>query len=195
MVLQVVYFYNPAVWLANMMIRRLREQAVDETVLVTSGSDAQRYGNTLLAVAAATIKPGEVALRLIGVVESRQRMASRIRMMVGLPIPQTTRLGIAGLSMIIVIGVALLPMSGRTTTAAPQNTVVADASNKTDSPAKPAEQQPLAPGTLKAAESNLRGKLVDETGAAVTDAEVELNLYAHLQKCQNKIECGRQIRI
>jgi len=31
--LQIVYFYNPLVWLANAMIRRTREQAVDEMVL------------------------------------------------------------------------------------------------------------------------------------------------------------------
>jgi len=32
--LQIAYFYNPFVWFANWMIRRVREQAVDEAVQV-----------------------------------------------------------------------------------------------------------------------------------------------------------------
>ncbi|HNS19679.1 MAG TPA: M56 family metallopeptidase [Sedimentisphaerales bacterium] len=40
-VLQVVYFYNPLVWLANAIVRRVREQAVDEMVLVALGAHAR----------------------------------------------------------------------------------------------------------------------------------------------------------
>ena len=32
--LQIFYFYNPFLWLANAAIRRVREEAVDEMVLV-----------------------------------------------------------------------------------------------------------------------------------------------------------------
>ena len=50
-VLQIVYFYNPFVWLANAMVRRVREQAVDEMVLVTLRQEAKSYSNTLIDIA------------------------------------------------------------------------------------------------------------------------------------------------
>ncbi|TFG67196.1 MAG: M56 family metallopeptidase, partial [Anaerolineales bacterium] len=50
-VLQIVYFYNPLLWLANAMIRRVREQAVDEMVMVAMGETAQQYPDTLINVA------------------------------------------------------------------------------------------------------------------------------------------------
>ena len=51
-VLQVVYFYNPAVWIANFVLRRLREEAVDDAVLVALAAPVERYSHTLLDVAA-----------------------------------------------------------------------------------------------------------------------------------------------
>ena len=39
--LQIIYFYNPFVWFANAVVRRLREQAVDEAVLVAMGAEAK----------------------------------------------------------------------------------------------------------------------------------------------------------
>jgi len=39
--LQIAYFFHPLLWLANVMIRRVREQAVDETVLASMGSEAE----------------------------------------------------------------------------------------------------------------------------------------------------------
>ena len=48
--LQIVYFYNPLLWWANSQIRRVREQAVDEMVLVAMGEQAEDYPETLLQV-------------------------------------------------------------------------------------------------------------------------------------------------
>ena len=50
-IVQVVYFYNPFVWLANVIVRRIREQAVDEMVLVALGTEAKSYSNTLIDIA------------------------------------------------------------------------------------------------------------------------------------------------
>ena len=110
-VLQVFYFYNPAVWIANVMVRRLREQAVDETVLVMTRGEAERYASTLLDLAAFSLLPAESTLRLIGVVESRSALAGRIRRIVGRPIPKTARVGLTGLAAIVTIGLLLVPMA------------------------------------------------------------------------------------
>jgi bla regulator protein BlaR1 len=50
-VVQVLYFYNPFLWLANAVIRRLREEAADETVLNTVGEEDSIYAQRLADVA------------------------------------------------------------------------------------------------------------------------------------------------
>jgi len=55
-VLQIIYFYNPLLWAANAIIRRIREQAVDEMVLVAMGEKAQQYPQTLVDVAKLAFK-------------------------------------------------------------------------------------------------------------------------------------------
>jgi len=65
--LQIVYFYNPLVWVANAMVRRVREQAVDEMVLVTLGSEAKSYSNVLIDIAEMVFCRPSFGLRLVGV--------------------------------------------------------------------------------------------------------------------------------
>ena len=109
--LQIVYFYNPLLWLANAMIRRIREQAVDEAVQVALGKDAETYPRILLDVAKLSFKRSALSLRLIGVVESKSALKTRIARLLSRPIPKKAKLGILGLLIIIVIGSILLPMA------------------------------------------------------------------------------------
>ena len=76
--LQIVYFYNPLLWLANTLIRRIREQAVDEMVLVAMDERAQDYPETLLTVSRLVWSKPMLSQRLIGVVESKSALSSRI---------------------------------------------------------------------------------------------------------------------
>ncbi len=50
-VVQVLYFYNPFLWLANAVIRKLREEAADETVLNAVGEEDGTYSQRLADVA------------------------------------------------------------------------------------------------------------------------------------------------
>ncbi|MDI6449283.1 M56 family metallopeptidase [Anaerobaca lacustris] len=110
--LQIVHFYNPLLWLANAMIRRTREQAVDEAVLVAMGETARDYPETLLHVAKLAFhRRPALSLRLIGVVESKSALRSRIKHILARPFPKTARLGIAGLIAIVAIAAVLLPMA------------------------------------------------------------------------------------
>lgn len=108
--LQITYFYNPLLWLANSIIRRTREQAVDETVLVAMGKDADQYPETLLNVAKLAFKRPALSLRLIGVVESKNALSDRIKHMLSRPLPKNAKLGIIGLVVIIITAAILLPM-------------------------------------------------------------------------------------
>ncbi|MHC4529156.1 MAG: M56 family metallopeptidase, partial [Planctomycetota bacterium] len=109
--LQIVYFYNPLLWLANAVIRRVREQAVDEAVLVAMGERAQRYPETLVSVAKLAFQRPALSLRLIGVVESKNALAGRIKRILNRPIPKTARLGIVGLVVVFITAAVLLPMA------------------------------------------------------------------------------------
>jgi len=110
--LQILYFYNPLLWLANAIIRRIREKAVDETVLVAMGESAPQYPQILVNVAKlALARRPALSLRLIGVVESKSALTSRIKHILNRPLPKTTKLGILGCLLIITIATVLLPMA------------------------------------------------------------------------------------
>ena len=111
-ILQIIYFYNPLLWLANCVIRRVREQAVDEAVQVAMGEKAKQYPETLVNVAKVAFKRPALSLRLIGVVESKSTLQARIKRMLNRPIPKTAKLGILGLIAVIIFGAVLLPMAG-----------------------------------------------------------------------------------
>jgi hypothetical protein len=110
-VLQIVYFYNPLLWFANAMIRRVREQAVDEMVLVAMGERAKSYPETLVNVAKLAFKQPTLSLRLIGVVESKNALAGRIKRILTRPLPKSAKLGILGLIAVLLVGAVLLPMA------------------------------------------------------------------------------------
>ncbi|MFC1763511.1 M56 family metallopeptidase [Planctomycetota bacterium] len=110
-VLQVVYFYNPFVWLANAMIRRTCEEAVDETVLVTLDGQVQGYSNTLINISEMGFWKADFGLRLIGVAESKKALKRRIKHMLTQPVPQSSKIGILGTTAILLIAAILLPMA------------------------------------------------------------------------------------
>jgi len=110
-ILQIAYFYNPLTWVANAIIRRVREQAVDEMVLVAMGEEAGDYPETLLNVYRMTLPRPALSLRLIGVVESKNALSSRIKHILSRPFPKSAKVGIAGLLCVIVMAAVLLPMA------------------------------------------------------------------------------------
>lgn len=87
-VLQIVYFYNPLLWLVNSVIRTVREQAVDENVLVAVGEKTPWYPETLTNVAGLDLKDPGLGLSLVGVVESKSAFVTRLRHILNLPWPR-----------------------------------------------------------------------------------------------------------
>ncbi|MHC4691851.1 MAG: M56 family metallopeptidase, partial [Planctomycetota bacterium] len=111
-ILQVVYFYNPLLWLANTTIRRVRELAVDEAVLVILGkSTSEVYPHTLIKVAGWALDQPMHGLRLIGIMEQNNLLTERINIMLEKPIPNSKKIGIIGLGILFILGVFLLPMA------------------------------------------------------------------------------------
>lgn len=189
--LLILYFYNPMVWIAHVMLKRLREQAVDETVLVTLKGQSTQYSATLLDIASLTSVPDKASLQLLGILEPRKPLAQRIRRILSQPIPRSARLGLVSFILIVLTGALLLPMSrmDRTHAAAddgvkPEKTAASEAAqtdpdkkvsgNQSDKKEKqPADQKP--PQQKKVApEYVLSGRITDPDGAPVTDAQVLL---------------------
>ncbi|MHC4124685.1 MAG: M56 family metallopeptidase, partial [Planctomycetota bacterium] len=110
-ILQIVYIYNPLLWIANAMIRKVREEAVDEMVLVAMGEQAEDYPEILLNISRLAFSRPALNLRLIGVVESKKALISRIKYIVSRPFPKSAKLGIVNLLVIIVVAAVLLPMA------------------------------------------------------------------------------------
>jgi len=111
--LQIFYWYNPLLWLASAVIRCVREQAVDEMVMVEMGQQADVYPTTLLEVAKLTLSRSVLSLGLVGIMESKGALKDRIQTLLSRPIPKVARLGWKGLTCIGLLALIALPMASR----------------------------------------------------------------------------------
>jgi len=141
-ILQIIYFYNPLLWLANSIIRQVREQAVDEMVQVAMGEKAENYPQMLVNVFRLSFSRPALGLRLIGVVESKSSLRRRVKHILNRPIPKTAKLGIMGLLAIIITAAVLLPMA--TANPGPPGLVIKGVVTDAQS------GQPIAGATVKA---------------------------------------------
>ncbi len=123
-VLQIAYFFHPLLWAANARIRKLREEAVDECVLVAMGREAETYPETLISVAKLAVESRPLSFGGVGIMESKSAFAARVRRILTRPFPSSAKLGGAGLVTILILAFCILPMAGRgkeKTDAVPEN--------------------------------------------------------------------------
>lgn len=99
--LQIVYWWHPLVWVANARIQRLREEAVDDAVMLALREEADGYAPTLLAVAKLTFRRPLASLGLVGILESKNALRQRIERLVHFNAPSR-----AGLSMVSILAIA-----------------------------------------------------------------------------------------
>src|ERR1022692_770121 len=99
--LQIVYWWHPLVWLANARIRRVREEAVDDAVMLALRDDADCYAPTLLEVAKLAFQRPLASLGLVGILESRSALRQRVERLVEFSAPRS-----AGLSLVPILGIA-----------------------------------------------------------------------------------------
>jgi beta-lactamase regulating signal transducer with metallopeptidase domain/HEAT repeat protein len=108
--LQIFYFYNPLLWLGNAAIRRAREEAVDELVLVAMAEEAAVYPETLLNVAKFTLQAPRLAFGFAGILEGKSTLGARLRLMLQRPWPSSAKLGIPAALALLILALVLLPM-------------------------------------------------------------------------------------
>ncbi len=110
-VVQGIWWWNPAAWLANGRIRALREQAVDEEVLLRGEGDAVSYSRTLLEVARFCGSDPTRALGILGVFGSRSDLRCRIERLLSGRLPRRAGLGRSGWAWLISLALLTLPMA------------------------------------------------------------------------------------
>ena len=110
-VFQILYWWHPIVWFANAAIRRVREQAVDEQVMLALGADADDYPATLVEMAKRVSRRPFPALGLVGILEHRSALKTRIRRLLERPLPATATLSLGHLFLILLVGLVALPMN------------------------------------------------------------------------------------
>lgn len=113
--LQVLYWWHPAVWYAMAQLRRVREEATDETVVARSREDAGDYAQTLVTVARTLVQRRTLALGFLGILESRRALQARVERILDCDPAALgdARLGRAGWRTCVALAVVLLPLASR----------------------------------------------------------------------------------
>jgi len=104
--LQIAYWWHPLLWLANARIRRVREEAVDDAVMLALKEDAETYAPTLLEVAKLALHRPMTSLGLVGILESRSSLRQRIERLMDFCPPREAGLTLG--SVLAVFGFAAL---------------------------------------------------------------------------------------
>ncbi len=110
--LQIFYWWHPLVWLANARIRRVREEAVDDAVMLALRDDAETYAPTLLEVAKLALNRPLASLGLVGILESRHALRQRIERLVDFRPPRKAGLTLVSLIGILAFTAVAVPMGG-----------------------------------------------------------------------------------
>jgi beta-lactamase regulating signal transducer with metallopeptidase domain len=131
--LQVLYWYNPLVWLANRQLRRERELCCDDQVLVTTPLTRRDYGAGLVRVLQMAPQREAWSLGIIGLLESQHVLQTRIERIMSRKRKITVRLTALSLASFLLFGGIVLAVSG------PGK--VAD--RKTTPPRRPASPAPV----------------------------------------------------
>ncbi|MGA9779840.1 MAG: M56 family metallopeptidase [Limisphaerales bacterium] len=108
--LQIIYWWHPLLWLANARIRRVREEAVDDAVMLALRNEAGTYAPTLLEVAKLALNRPLASLGLVGILESRSALRQRIERLVQFNPPRKAGLTFVSLCGVFVFSAVALPM-------------------------------------------------------------------------------------
>jgi hypothetical protein len=108
--LQIAYWWHPLLWLANARIRRLREEAVDDAVMLALRDDAETYAPTLLEVARLALHRPLASLGLVGILESQRSLRQRIERLIEFCPPGRTGFTFGSMLCVVALGAFALPM-------------------------------------------------------------------------------------
>ena len=127
---QIVYWWHPLLWLANARTRSVREEAVDDAVMLALRDDAEAYAPTLLEVAKLAFHRPLASLGLVGILESRSALRQRIERLVNFHAPRKAGLTFVSLCGVCIFSAVALPMGKAAVSAGNQPVSQVDASDQ-----------------------------------------------------------------
>jgi beta-lactamase regulating signal transducer with metallopeptidase domain len=140
-VVQIVYWWNPLLWVANARLRLLREESVDEAVMVALRTDSGHYAPTLLEVARLALGSPSRTLGLLGILESRGGLQRRVERLVNFETRASGNLLITSIA--VVLFAALVVPMGRATMLQSASVPVRQEVVSAPPPAQPQSAQPV----------------------------------------------------
>jgi beta-lactamase regulating signal transducer with metallopeptidase domain len=108
--LQIVYWWHPLLWAANARIRRAREEAVDDAVMLALEDKAEAYAPTLLEVARLALSRPPVSLGLVGILETGTFLRQRLERLLDFRPPRKAGLTLASVFSVAAFAALALPM-------------------------------------------------------------------------------------
>lgn len=108
--LQAAYWWHPLLWFANARMRRVREEAVDDAVVLALRGDGEAYAATLFEVAKLPLQRPLATLGLVGILESRSCLRQRIERLLELRPARNAGLSFASVLCVLAFGAFALPM-------------------------------------------------------------------------------------
>ena len=108
--MQILYWWHPLLWLANARIRRVREEAVDDAVMLALNEEAETYAPTLLEVAKLSLHRPLASLGLVGILESRSSLRQRIERLLDFHPPRRAGLTLGSALAVFGFAAVAVPM-------------------------------------------------------------------------------------
>jgi prepilin-type processing-associated H-X9-DG protein len=137
-ILQILYWFHPLVWLANFSMRKEREMIVDDMVLVHLKGEREAYGRSLVSILKRAARKRLLAPGYVGIVETRKSLSLRLRRILDANRKLSLRLGWMSLALVIALALILIPQA-RALKAAPEPDEIAESAGtiEKDFPSSP----------------------------------------------------------
>jgi hypothetical protein len=112
--LQIVWFFHPGLWLTNWLIRREREKACDDVVLNALNGERQTYAESILKVVKSASPALPPAFGTLGIIERNSAMKIRFKRILDQKRKISSQVGLAGVIAILLIAGVILPLAKST---------------------------------------------------------------------------------
>ncbi|MBI5092903.1 MAG: Ig-like domain-containing protein [Candidatus Hydrogenedentes bacterium] len=127
-----LYWFHPAVWLAQFNLRREREMASDDTVLYTTRQEGRHYASTIIRMAENFDETAPAGAGFLGILEIADNLLHRVRSAADAARPR--RMGRVSAVAVALLAVLLLPMTVWTPTTLAADVPPAEAAAPPPSP-------------------------------------------------------------
>jgi beta-lactamase regulating signal transducer with metallopeptidase domain/uncharacterized GH25 family protein/thiol-disulfide isomerase/thioredoxin len=180
MIVQVVYFFHPLVWLVNWKIRQLREEICDDIAIQHIGAERKRYGQSILHVMEETRREPAMGFACIGLIERKSSLARRIVRIMSNKYRLRTRMTLFSTALVALIGVLCISLASENLESGKEK----KEKTKIEASQKASEAVPevefLSPDALpvpvEAKVFNIRGIVLNREGKPIKGAEVTAHL-------------------